>query len=145
MSQNQKTKIMVFGTFDMIHLGHLNFFVQARKLAPNPFLVVSIARDKNVFRIKGKLPKNIELKRLKLVKNVSYVDKAILGGVRNHLTHILKEKPSIIALGYDQKAYVKGLRVDLLREGLSPRIVRLKPYKERVYKTSLLYRNKKDK
>lgn len=134
---------MVFGTFDMIHDGHLNFFAQARNLATNPFLIVSIARDKNVLRIKDKLPVNNELNRLKQVKKVSSVDKVILGGVRNYLSHILKEKPNIIALGYDQYAYVKGLRSDLKREGLSPRILRLKPYKETVYKTSLLSNKKK--
>ena len=39
---------MVFGTFDILHQGHLDFFKQARKLVANPFLVVSVARDVNV-------------------------------------------------------------------------------------------------
>ena len=28
---------MVFGTFDFLHKGHLNFFKQARKLSAHPF------------------------------------------------------------------------------------------------------------
>ena len=39
---------MVFGTFDGLHKGHINFFQQAVKLAKNSYLIVSIARDKNV-------------------------------------------------------------------------------------------------
>jgi len=54
--RRRRTKIMVFGTFDGLHKGHLNFFWQARKLAVDSFLVVSIARDKNVIKIKGKSP-----------------------------------------------------------------------------------------
>jgi len=104
------TKIMVFGTFDVLHKGHLNFFRQARALSKKPFLTVSVARDVNVERIKGKKSKNNEKKRLEAVKKISFVNKAVLGGVKNYLTHILKEKPEIIALGYDQKAYVVGLK-----------------------------------
>ena len=52
----QKTRIMVFGTFDGVHMGHLDFLKQARKLARESFLIVSVAREKNVFRIKNKKP-----------------------------------------------------------------------------------------
>jgi cytidyltransferase-like protein len=48
-----KTIVMVFGTFDFLHKGHLNFFKQARSLAKNPYLIASVARDYNVKRIKG--------------------------------------------------------------------------------------------
>ena len=132
---------MIFGTFDGVHKGHLNFFKQARKLHKNSFLVASIARDKNVLRIKGKLPDFNEQERLNLVKKSILVDKVILSGVKNHLTHIVKERPDIIALGYDQKAYIKGLKSDLKNRGVLVQIVRLKPYKENVYKNSLLKKN----
>jgi cytidyltransferase-like protein len=38
-----RKKIMVFGTFDGLHEGHLVFLKQARKLTEKPFLIVSIA------------------------------------------------------------------------------------------------------
>ena len=56
-------KVMVFGTFDILHPGHLNFFKQAREFGN--FLIAVIARDKTVLKIKGRLPKNNEKKRLK--------------------------------------------------------------------------------
>ena len=37
------TRIMVFGTFDMIHAGHEDLFRQARALAKEPYLIVSVA------------------------------------------------------------------------------------------------------
>ncbi len=133
-----KTRIMVFGTFDMVHSGHRNFFQQARKLTKHPYLIVSLARDKNVKRIKGGLPQNSQMERLGVVKSVPEVDKVVIGGYRDHMPHIIKEKPDIIALGYDQVAYVKNLRKELLAAGLKTRVVRLKPYKPHLYKTSLL-------
>lgn len=129
---------MVFGTFDGLHKGHIAFFKQARKLGENPFLIVSIARDKNVLKIKRELPILNERKRISLVKKCILVDKVVLSGVKNHITHIVKEDPDIIALGYDQKAYVKNLEKDLKLKGVNVKIVRLKPYKETIYKNHLL-------
>ncbi|KKR78939.1 MAG: Cytidyltransferase-related domain protein [Candidatus Nomurabacteria bacterium GW2011_GWA2_40_9] len=129
---------MVFGTFDGVHAGHLNFFKQAKKISPNSFLVVSIARDKNVLKIKGKLPFYTEKQRMNLVKKTGLVNKVILGGVDNYLAHILRENPDIICLGYDQKAYVQELRKDLKKNGFLAKIIRLKPYKKKIYKNHLL-------
>ncbi|MFZ3012009.1 MAG: adenylyltransferase/cytidyltransferase family protein [Minisyncoccia bacterium] len=131
-------RIMVFGTFDGLHQGHLNFFKQAKNLAPDPFLIVSIARDKNVLKIKGKYPDKNEKQRKILVKKCSLVDKVVLAGMEDHISHIVKMRPRIIALGYDQKAYVKNLKKYLKNRGISVRIVRLKPYKENIYKNHLL-------
>ena len=138
---------MVFGTFDGLHKGHLNFFRQARKLAKRPFLIVSVARDKNVLKIKGKYPALSEKKRIALIKRLTkkstkqskLVDKVVLSGAKNHIPHIIKEKPGIIALGYDQRAYVKNLKKNLKKKGANVAIFRLKPYKEKIYKNKLLH------
>ena len=137
------TKIMVFGTFDGLHKGHLNFFKQAKRLAKNSFLIVSIARDMNVKRIKKNKPILSENKRMILIKKNKVADKVILAGIKNYLAHILKENPDIIALGYDQKHYVKNLRKDIKEKDLSIKVVRLKPYKQNIYKNSLLKKIKK--
>jgi len=129
---------MVFGTFDGLHKGHKNFFKQAQKLAAKSFLIVSVARDKNVIRIKGKYPVLNEKQRIRLVKKCKLVDKVVLSGIKNYLPHIIKEHPDIIALGYDQKFYVQNLKKDLKNKGLIVKIVRLKPFKEKIYKSHLL-------
>src|SRR3989344_4823703 len=134
MPKPPKTRIMVFGTFDILHKGHLHFFKQARALALRPFLIVSIARDINVKRIKGRLPELSQGQRLKAIKKLRLVDKVILGGLKKHIPHIIKQKPDIIALGYDQKAYVRHLKFALKKEGLSPQLVRLRPFWPKVYK-----------
>ena len=138
MEKANKKKIMVFGTFDGLHSGHINFFKQAKNFTQNSFLIVSIARDKNIIKIKRRKSKLSENERFNLVKQNKFVDKVVLAGKIKYLPHILKEKPDIIALGYDQKAYVKELKKDLKDKGILIKIIRLKPYKEKIYKNRLL-------
>lgn len=130
------TRIMVFGTFDILHEGHLNFFKQARALSKRPFLIVSVARDVNVVKVKGHKTVNSEKKRLMTVKVSRFVDKAVLGGIKHYLPHIIRESPRIIALGYDQKAFTAGLKQKLTRLGLNVKIKRLKSFKPSIYKSS---------
>ncbi len=133
---------MAFGTFDGLHKGHLDFFRQAKNCAKDSFLIVSVARDKNVLKIKGHYPSLNERKRLalvkKLIKKSRLVNKVVLAGAQDHIPHIIKERPNIIALGYDQKTYVKNLKKDLKNKGIIVKIARLKPYKEKIYKSRLL-------
>lgn len=138
----KKKRIMVFGTFDGLHKGHLNFLKQAKNLIENSFLIVSIARDENVIKIKGKFSLLNEKKRMNLVKKCKLVDKVVLSGLKNHIPHIVKENPDIIALGYDQIAYVKDLKKDLKNMGVLAKIIRLKSYKEKIYKNHLLNKNR---
>ncbi len=137
MKTHPKIRIMVFGTFDLLHPGHLNFFKQARSLAKNPYLIVSVARDANVKKIKGQSPTFKEQRRLLAVKKYSFANKCVLGGVKSYLPHIKKARPDIIALGYDQIAYVDNLAQDLAKAGLKVKIHRLKAYKPSIYKSSL--------
>lgn len=129
---------MVFGTFDGLHKGHLNFFKQAKKLAKKSFLIVSVARDQNVKKIKKHAPVLNEKKRIGLVKTCGMADKVVLSGIKNYLPHIIAEHPDIIALGYDQKAYVKNLKKDLKNKGIFTKIARMKPFKKNIYKNHLL-------
>jgi FAD synthetase len=116
----------------------LNLFKQARRLAKKPFLIVLVARDKNVFKIKNRKTVYKEKERAKLVEKCKLADKVILGSANNYLINILKEKPNIIALGYDQKVFVKELKDYIKEKNLNIKIVRLKSHKPHIYKNSLL-------
>lgn len=132
-------RIMVFGTFDIIHEGHADFFRQARALAPDPFLIVSVARDSSVARIKGIMPHHTETQRVVMVAAHPLVDEAVLGDNIGYINHIVLKRPDMIALGYDQEGeYVHTLEQDLRNAGLGTKVVRLKPYKPEIYKTSKL-------
>ena len=92
-------------------------------------------------KIKGKFPFLNEKERMILVKKCKLADKVVISGIKNHIPHIVKEKPDIIALGYDQKFYVKNLKKYLKNNGILVKIARLKPYNKKIYKNHLL--NKK--
>ena len=141
------TTIMVFGTFDMVHPGHEDLFRQARGLAlrpgsgqaPDPYLVVSIARDDVVERIKGQRPRNAEELRRSTVATHALVDEAVLGDSEGYIEHIQKIAPDIIALGYDQTGeFVDTLEHDLVFAGLMTKIIRLEAFEPERYKTSKL-------
>ncbi len=132
-------RVMVFGTFDMLHDGHLDFFRQARALVDDPQLIVSVARDQSTERIKGVRPKHTELERLALIEACDLVDEAVLGDRNGFIEHIVASRPDIIALGYDQAGeYVQHLEAELSNAGLEVKIVRLKPFRPEIYKTSKL-------
>ena len=131
---------MVFGTFDMIHKGHEDFFRQARALGENPHLIVSIARDSSARRHRGFSPRHDEAARLADVAAHELVDEAVLGDEIGYLPHILAAQPDIIALGYDQQGeYVENLKETLRAAGSKAHIVRLSAFEPETYKTSKLH------
>jgi FAD synthetase len=129
-----KKKVMVFGTFDILHQGHLFLFKKAKELGDE--LYVIIAKDKNVEKFKKNLPKNNEQQRLENIKNIEEVNQIILGD-ENDIYKIIEEiKPDIIALGYDQNE--QNLNNELEKRNLKIKIVRLEAFKEKEFKSSLL-------
>ena len=51
---------------------------------------------------------------------------------------LLKFRPDVIALGYDQKVDMEYLKRFLDKNGLNARIVRIKPFKHMKFKSSML-------
>lgn len=127
-------KVMIFGTFDIIHGGHIHMFTEAR--AYGDFLIAVVARDVNVERIKENGALHSEGERLNFLKHIDLIDQAILGDKTNVYKVIAEQKPDVIALGYDQKIYVDQLEEAITNCGLNSRIVKLTPYQENKFKTS---------
>ena len=124
-------RVMCFGTFDKLHKGHVFYLQKSKKLSD--YLIVVIARDENVRKLKGKIPADNEKIRLKNVENLEFVDKALLGSKKNKFEVVKKYKPDIISLGYDQR-----VDIDELKKNFSGEIIRQKAFKPDVYKSSLM-------
>ena len=129
-------KVMVFGTFDGLHLGHISFLKQARE--PGDELIAVIARDENVEKIKGHLPNFSEKERLKILQKSKLVDKVILGSLSDPYQVIKKNKPNVICLGYDQKYFTENLPDWLRKTRLSARVYTMKAFQPQKYHSSLI-------
>lgn len=136
MSDEKGNTVMIFGTFDILHAGHENLFRQAKELGNN--IIVVLARDNTVKKLKGELPYNRESVRLQNLKETGLADKVILGDNNDKYKVIRKWKPDIVALGYDQFAFTYHLTKLFIDEKMDARIVRLKPYKPQIYKSRIL-------
>jgi cytidyltransferase-like protein len=128
--------VLMFGTFDILHPGHLRILKQARLLGDK--LVVVIALDSTVNAIKKRSPVHNQEERQKQIQAVSSVSRAILGYEDDKYKVLDEVRPDIIALGYDQEAFVDMLKPELKKRGLKTKIVRLKSYRPEIYKSSKL-------
>ena len=106
---------MASGVFDIIHLGHLHYLEEARKLGDE--LVVVVATDATVRKMKHEpiTPGNM---RVELVASLKPVDMAVLGHEDDIYRTVEDLKPDIIALGYDQRFDEKELDAQLGKRGL---------------------------
>lgn len=132
-----KRQVLVFGTFDGLHPGHLYFLRQAKKFGN--YLTAVVARDNNVLALKGHCPRQNERMRLRNIQKSKIVNQAILGykDYRRRSRIIALVKPQIICLGYDQpNIRLKNNKI---------KIVRLQPYKKEKYKSSILHALAKEK
>lgn len=109
-------------------------FKQAREYGDE--LIAVVGRDSNVEKIKGIGPMHSENERLDLLSQIKLIDKARLGDKNDVYKVIGEEKPDIVALGYDQRAYVDDLADAITKAGLETQIVRLTEYQENRFKSS---------
>jgi|SRR3989344_4634283 len=128
--------VLAFGTFDVLHEGHLSYLEQAKKLGNR--LIVIVGRDRNVKKMKGFYPIMNETQRLRIVSSLKCVDKAVLGHDSDFFASVLRVKPDVIALGYDQKMLEDHLHEALKKRNFSAKIVRLKPFKAKQNKSSVI-------
>jgi FAD synthetase len=129
-------KVLVFGSFDQLHPGHLYFLMEAKKYGDE--LIVVLGRSGTIKELKGKKPKYSEKERKEHLEITGLPDKVILGNVKDKYKVIEKIAPDVICLGYDQNSYTKDLLVELKRRKLNPKIKRISAYKEHIFKSSKL-------
>lgn len=130
-------KVMVFGSFDVVHDGHRSLFKQARALGDE--LVVVVARDETYRGLRGHAPVHNEYERLRAVAGEPLVDEAFLGERDDVYQVVRRLRPSVVALGYDQDSFTDGLRERLDSFGLqSTSLVRLQAHSPERFKSSLL-------
>lgn len=127
-------KVITFGTFDILHKGHEFYLKEAKKLGNKLYVIVAL--DSTVLKMKGKLPRNGQEKRLSEIKKLPFVDEAILGNSGDKYKIIEKIKPDVICIGYDQNSFTDKLSDELTKRNISAKIIRLESFKPEIFKSS---------
>ena len=117
---------MATGTFDLLHLGHIYYLKEAKKLGNK--LAVVVATDATVRNLKHE-PINPEEIRLNLIKELKIVDEAYLGHEDDMYEIVGEIKPDIIALGFDQKHNENKIKSELKKHKIKAKVLRLSEYK----------------
>ena len=129
--------IMIFGVFDGLHDGHISFLNQARELGDR--LMVVVAQDESVMRLKKHLPRLPLAERIKALEESDLAHTIIPGDETEGGWEVVrKHQPHIVALGYDQAAMYEDLAKCLSSFPFPCDIVVLDPYKPEEMHSSLL-------
>ncbi len=124
--------VLASGAFDLLHYGHVHYLKNAKKAGgDNSKLIVIVARDRTVEKLKGAKPVFPEEQRRALVESLKIVDQAILGYEDLDMLRVIeKVNPDIIALGYDEEKVEKELQKLIAEKNLDIRVVRVTRFGE---------------
>ena len=98
MSTKHKT-VLCHGTFDLLHLGHIQHFEKASKLGK---LVVSVTTDKHVKKGPNRPAFNHD-QRAEAIKSIKFVDEVIITDEPSACGAIERVKPDFYVKGDDYK------------------------------------------
>lgn len=132
-------RVMVFGTFDLLHEGHLHFLKQAKQYGDS--LIVVVARDSSVRKMKGIDAYQNELQRIEHVKKVPGVDKVVLGHEDDFYKVIEEHNPHVLCFGYDQNKL--NVEQELKKRKIPAKIMTLSAFEPEKYKSTLIRKNLK--
>ena len=134
----RKKVVLASGVFDLLHLGHVRFLEAAKKAGgKNAKLIVIIARDSTVEKLKGRKPIMSEDQRCALVESLKVVDEAVLGYENLDIGEVIgKIKPDIIALGYDQTDMERDVKTYIAKHELPVEVVRIGKFGENALDSS---------
>ncbi len=114
--------MLIAGTFDLLHPGHIYLVNEAAKMGD---VYVIVATDQNRKLYSGESPIIPENQRLEVIMSIKNVKEARLGRSDNDTLKTVEEiNPDIILLGPDQKYDQNTLKQGLVEKGLNNIIVK---------------------
>jgi glycerol-3-phosphate cytidylyltransferase len=92
--------VITFGTYDLLHIGHIKILERAKKLGDK--LIVGVSSDKFNFQKKNKYPVYNENDRMDIIKAIKYVDEVFLEeSFELKKEYIKKYNADILVMGSD--------------------------------------------
>ena len=102
--------VITFGTFDLLHVGHVRMLQRASRLGAR--LVVGVSTDQLNFSKKGKFPVFSQAERLEIVASLACVDQVFLEeSLELKRQYVLRYRADVLVMGDDWTG-----RFDYLRD-----------------------------
>jgi FAD synthetase len=119
--------VLASGSFDLVHYGHVRFLEEAKKAGgKDAHLIVIVARDTTVEKLKGIKPIIPEDQRRAVVEALKPVDEALLGFENMSIMDVIIQlKPDIIAVGHDQHYVEEEVKRIALTKDIDFKIIRI--------------------
>lgn len=108
--------VMLGGAFEIIHPGHIHALSEAKRLGNT--LVVVVATDESVERNKGRPPATEQALRVALVSSLRQVDLALPGNRGSIYDILVRIRPDVVALGYDQRHNGEEIEREAAKRGV---------------------------
>jgi FAD synthetase len=115
--------VMLGGAFEIIHPGHVFALSEAKGLGNT--LVVVVATDESVERNKGRPPATNQALRVALVSSLRQVDLALAGNKGSIFDILVRIRPDVVALGYDQRYRGEEIVREAAKRGVAISTARL--------------------
>ena len=96
------TTVITFGTFDLLHIGHVKILEKCKKLGDK--LIVGISTDEFSYKKKQRYPIYSQQERAKIIKSLKFVDEIFFEeSLEEKRNYIMKYKANILVMGMDWK------------------------------------------
>jgi glycerol-3-phosphate cytidylyltransferase len=112
--QNNPLIILVAGSFDMLHMGHINIIKKSKNLGD--YLIVSVSSGNLIKSYKNNLPIISLRDRINAIKSLKYVDKVVKQTKLVDIKQFKKLKADIFVLGDDWKNNYTNKGINWLRK-----------------------------
>ncbi len=136
LRRDRKKIIFTNGCFDIIHVGHIRYLREAKKLGD--ILIVGLNSDKSVSSIKPQRPINPQDQRAEVLASLDMVDYVILFDEETPYNLIGLIQPDILVKGGDWK------KEDIIGSDIAKMTYSL-PYVEGISTTEIIERIKRTK
>jgi len=93
-------RVITFGTFDVLHIGHVNILERARNLGDH--LTVGVSSDALNKSKKGRMPVYPQDHRMKIIRSLRFVDEVFVEeSLEKKREYILEHGADILVMGDD--------------------------------------------
>ena len=104
--------IITFGTFDLLHIGHIRILERAKNYNNNPNnrLIVGISTDEFSYQKKNKFPIYDQYQRKKILESLKFIDKVFFEeSFEKKKQYIIENNADVFIMGSDWKGKFDNL------------------------------------